>query len=114
MNIEKVILDYLKLQDYKVPCYMERPQKPPTEYILLQKTGSRRQDLIITTTFAVQSYSTSLYNASELNIKVKKAMDEADTLSGVSASELVSDYNYTDTASKQYRYQAVYEVTHKE
>ena len=110
--IEKTILDYLK--DKKFEVFMERPPVPPEEYVLLEKTGSRRSDMITTTTFAIQSYAPTLFKASELNEEVKDAMDEADSLTSVSASELVSDYNYTNTASKQYRYQAVYEVTHKE
>ena len=31
-------------------------------------------------------------------------------LDNVSKAKLNSDYNYTDTAKKRYRYQAVYEV----
>lgn len=110
--IEKTILDYLNNND--IEAYMERPSKPPSEYVLIEKTGSERRDLITTTTFAVQSYADTLYEASLLNETVKQTMDEADTLEGVSASRLVSDYNFTNTAAKQYRYQAVYEITHKE
>lgn len=110
--IEKTIYDYLKEAGYAV--YMERPSKPPEEYVLIDKIGSRRYNCITTTIFAIQSYAPTLYEASELNEQVKKTMDEADTLVSVSASKLVSDYNQTSTASKQYRYQAEYEVTHKE
>lgn len=110
--IEKIILDYLN--DNNIQTYMERPSVPPEEYVILEKTGSRTADLITTSTFAIQSYASTLYKASLLNETVKEVMKEADTLTGVSASHLVSDYNFTNTAAKQYRYQAVYEITHKE
>lgn len=110
--IEKTIYDYLKDADFAV--YMERPSKPPEEYVLLEKTSSSRFNCITTSTLAIQSYAQTLYDAATLNEQVKKAMDEADALTEVSASKLVSDYNYTNAAAKQYRYQAVYEITHKE
>jgi hypothetical protein len=110
--IETVVLNYLLDEGFS--AYMERPSKPPEEYVLLEKTGSRRSNLIVTSTFAIQSYAASLADAAKLNEQVKEAMNEADTLTGVSASVCVSDYNYTNTTAKQYRYQAVYEITHKE
>ena len=110
--IEKTIYDYMKSEGFEV--YMERPAKPPAEYVLIEKTGSRRSNYITTSTLALQSYAPTLYKSAALNEQVKKAMDEADTLVSVSASKLISDYNFTNTAAKQYRYQAVYEVTHKE
>ena len=110
--IEKTILDYLLGRE--LTAYMERPEEPPQSYVLIEKTGSSEDDLIITSTIAIQSYAPTLYEAAALNEQVKRLMNEADTLSSVSASKLVSDYNFTSTASKQYRYQAVYEVTHKE
>lgn len=110
--IEKTIYDYLVENGFTV--YMERPSRPPEEYVLLEKTASRASNLIVTTTFALQSYASTLYNASQLNEQVKNTMKGADMLTGVSASKLVTDYNFTDTASKHYRYQAVYEITHKE
>ena len=110
--IEKTILDYLTAHDYD--AYMERPARPPEEYVLIEKIGSERTDFITTTTFALQSYASSLLKAAELNDNLKQVMDEADTLTGVSASRLITDGNFTNTAAKQYRYQAQYEVTHKE
>lgn len=110
--IEITILNYLRGNGFD--AYMERPTSPATPYVLLEKTGSNRSNFITTSTFAIQSYADSMADAAELNEQIKETMDEADTLTGVSASKLISDYNYTDTAKKQYRYQAVYEVTHKE
>lgn len=110
--IEKTILDYLN-ENASVPCYMERPEKKPTSpYILIEKTGSRRANLITSSTFAIQSYAGTLYGAAQLNEEAKALMDNLRVLPEVSASKLNSDYNFTNTADKQYRYQAVYVVTH--
>ena len=110
--IETTILDYLL--ENNIAAYMERPENPPETYVLVEKTGSTASDLIVTTTFAFQSYAPSLYEASCLNEQVKQLLNAADTLTEVSAAALNSDYNYTDSRTKQYRYQAVYDITHKQ
>ena len=48
----------------------------------------------------------------EINEEVKAAMDEIIVLPEISRSKLNSDYNFTDTEKKRYRYQAVYDITH--
>ena len=82
--IEKIILDHLA-EKLAVPIFME-----------------------------VQSYAGSLLEAAQLNDQVKQAMDSLPELADIGAARLNSDYNFTDTASKRYRYQAVYDVTHYE
>ena len=39
-------------------------------------------------------------------------MDGLVTLNEIVSVELNSDYNYTDTTTKEYRYQGVYNITH--
>ena len=109
--IEKSIFDYLTTA-LSVPVYMELPKSKPTKCVVIEKTGSGRSNHINTATFAVQSYAPTLYEAAELNETAKAAMDSAVTLADVAASRLNSDYNYTDTTTKEYRYQAVYDITH--
>lgn len=109
--IEVTIYDFLK-DNLSVPVYMERPETPPEEYVMLEKTASSRFNLITESTFAVQSYADTLYNAVVLNDEVKNVMDELVTLDSIGKIGLNSDYNFTDTASKQYRYQAVFNITH--
>jgi len=109
--IEQTILDYLN-DTLTEPCYMEEPEGIDT-FVLLEKTGSSLSNYVYSATFAIQSYATSLYEAAELNKKVKAAMlTIADELNTVSKCSLNSDYNYTDTTKKRYRYQAVYDITH--
>jgi len=109
--IEKTILDYLnnKLSE---PCYMEEPDGEDT-FVLLEKTGSSLSNYVYSATFTIQSYATSLYEAAELNEKVKAAMlTIADELNTISKCSLNSDYDFTDTTKKRYRYQAVFDITH--
>lgn len=109
--IEQTILDYLN-DTLTESCYMEEPEGIDT-FILLEKTGSSLSNYVYSATFAIQSYATSLYEAAELNEKAKAAMlTIADELNTVSKCTLNSDYNYTDTTKKRYRYQAVYDITH--
>ena len=109
--IEQTILDYLN-DTLTEPCYMEEPEGIDT-FVLLEKTGSSLSNHVYSATFAIQSYATSLYEAAELNEKVKAAMLAiAGELNTVSKCSLNSDYNYTDTTKKRYRYQAVFDITH--
>ncbi len=108
--IEKIILDYLNgVLDY--PCYMEKPEDAPDEYILIERTSGGSENYIQTATFAVQSYSTSLYGAAALNEKAVEAMEGLISLNSISKSKKETDYNFTDTSKKGYRYQAVFDIT---
>ena len=111
--IEKTILDHLSAA-LDAPCYMERPADAPDRFVLLEKTGESRANCISTAILAVQPYAPTLLGAAELNEQGKAAMFAAVQLSGVAAVRLNSDYNFTDTAMKGYRYQAVFDVTHYE
>ena len=108
--IAKDLLDYLS-SALDVPVYMEAPEQL-TDYVLIDQTGSSRLNKITTTTVALQSYSTSLYNAMLLNEEVKAAMENFTALDLITRAELETDYNFTNTATKQYRWQAVYNITH--
>ena len=112
--IEKTLLDYLKTE-ISVPVRLETPEDPPASYVILQKTGSRRENRVDTATFAVQSIAPTLYEAALLNEAVKEAMDAMeDAVPGIYRVEPGGDYNFTNTATKERRYQAVYNITYKE
>ena len=110
--IEKIVLDYLNTSDLGVTAYMQRPEAEPESYIVLQKTGSSRTDRIDMATFAVQSYAPTLYEAATLNKDVKAVMEDLAELDEIGRVKLVSDYNFTSSTAKRYRYQAVYNITH--
>ena len=116
--IEEVIRNYLIAQELEgigSNVFLETPEpgSVPEEYILLERTGSSMRNHIETATIAIQSVSSvSLYRAALINNAVKLAM-----LYGLPQENAVfgcrinTDYNYTNTATKQYRYQAVFQIT---
>lgn len=108
--IETLLIDYLS-QNLEVFVGMEAPEQT-TGYVLVDKTGSSRTNHIVTSTVAIQSYGASLYDALLLNAQVVEAMEGFLELDTVTRVELQTDYNYTNTATKQYRWQAVYQITH--
>ena len=63
-------------------------------------------------TIALQSLADSLYNAAVLNEQVKEAAADMIELDKICRVSLNSDYNFTDIQTKQYRYQAVYDITY--
>lgn len=109
--IELTTLDYLS-EALDVPVRMEVPEKPPERFVVVEKVGGGMSDHISTAMLAVQSYAPTLYEAAALNEQVKQAMAGLPELDTVSRCALNSDYNYTDTASKRYRYQAVFDLTY--
>lgn len=82
------------------------------KYILLEKTGGSEVDHIKHATLAVQSFSDTLYSTAKLNEEMKEAMKRITERDGVCRCELNSDYNYTDTKRKKYRYQAVFNIAY--
>lgn len=109
--IEKIILDYLN-EALDVPVYMEVPADIVESYVIVEKTGSSETNHIKEATLAVQSVAPSLYKAACLNEEVKTAMDNSITLGSIARAKCNSDYNFTDTTTKSYRYQAVYDVVY--
>jgi hypothetical protein len=109
--IELVILNHLK-DGLDVPVFMEKPTNAPSEYVLFEKTGGGRNETMPSATFAFQSYSTSLFKAAVLNEAVKNEVDHLVLLDEIRGVTLNTDYNFTDTTTKQYRYQAVYDIKH--
>lgn len=109
--IEKIVLDFLTSR-LVVPVRMEVPTDPPKRFVVLKKADSSREDSIDTSMVIAQSYAETLLEAAELNELVKATMDDLTDLDEICSSRLNSDYNFTDTASKRYRYQAVFDITH--
>ena len=109
--IEKTILDFLQ-SELTEPVYLEKPETAPNRYILFERTGGGRPNSLPLSTFAFQSYAESLYEAASLNERLKTTVDNLITLNEIGSVRLNSDYNFTDTTTKKYRYQAVYDIYH--
>ena len=78
-------------------------------YILIEKIGDSCEDFINTATLTLQSHAESLLLAAEMNKKVIKVMDNIIALDDIARVKRNTDYNFTNTNKKEYRYQAVYD-----
>lgn len=108
--IEKTILDYLS-SELGVPVYTEKKIQSG-RYVVIEKVGGGETNHIKRASIAVQSYADTMYEAALLNEQVKETMSGIVALSTVSSCKLDSDYNFTDTVMKNYRYQAVFDLVH--
>lgn len=108
--IELIVLDFLKARGFH--AYMEMPQNPPDKFLLIQKTGGGGREHIFDATIAIQSYAPTLYETAQLNEILKIAMEFLIENDEICHVELNSDYNFTDTQTKRYRYQAIYNIVH--
>jgi hypothetical protein len=111
--IEATIIRYLNLH-LDVPVYAERPEKPDDSYVLIERTASSKNNRIPSVTIAIQCYAPSLLSAAALCEQVTEAMENITDLPDVSRCSLNSAYNFTDTATKEYRYQAVFDLVYFE
>ena len=113
--IELTVYKFLN-DNLTVPVYTEIPNNPPKKMIVLEKTGSSESNFIKRSTFAIQSYGKTLFEAAELNEMLKETMmdglDGLASLDEIMSVNLNSDYNFTDTTTKKYRYQAVFDIVH--
>lgn len=109
--IETVIYDYLK-NTKQLAIYTEQPKSKPQAFYLMEKTAGGFLNGVNTSTITIQSYAQTLYDAALMNDVIKDAMLDAVSLDAVSGVRINSDYNFTDPTTKQYRYQAVFVLTH--
>lgn len=108
--IEKTICDYLST---KLDCQVlpEKPKRPFGRMVFVERTGGNGR-FLRQTTIAIQSYETSMYKAAELNEEVIKYMNQIVELDEITRVDLNQNYNFTDTNTKEYRYQAVFDIYH--
>ena len=117
--IEAKIIQYLISEGLSIGTnvYAERPKNIPPYYVVIEKTGSSTDNMITTSTIAIQSVADSLQggtmlDAISINDEIKDAMFDFIEDDEIVRIGLNSDYNYTDDSTKEYRYQAVFEITH--
>ena len=109
--IEKIIKDYLS-DTLGAAVVLERPSPPPDRYYLIEKTGGGREDTLHHTMLNIESHAPTLYETAQIHEAAMAAMLRASVLDAVSEVKLNTEYNNTDTATKSYQYEAVYEVAH--
>ena len=109
--IELIVRKYL-ISKLDIPVVLEYQTNLPKRYILLEKTSGKRNNYLNSSTIAIQSYAESLLEAAKLNEKIKNIMFDLIEVDEVSRVDLNSDYNFADTETKQYRYQAVFDINY--
>ncbi len=114
--IEETIVSYLTdaFETDNVPVYYGEPDPKANDvfWIRVEKTGMSMVNQIYSSTFAVQSYAPTFLGAAALSNAVVVAMLNITTEPEIAGVYLNAEYNYTDTATKQPRYQAVFNVVH--
>lgn len=94
-----------------VDVFTETPDNPPLSFVRFEVTGGEIDNGVRSATLAIQSYAQTMQGASMLNELVIQAMENiADNVANVYESNLNSFYNFTDTTTKKYRYQCVYNL----
>ncbi|MFP3156337.1 hypothetical protein LQZ18_18315 [Lachnospiraceae bacterium ZAX-1] len=112
--IEEILYQFLKTK-MDVEVYTEIPPKPKPEYIVIERTGGSERNKIRHATVAIQSIGKTLLRAVEINEEVIKSMTSDDGIIAINeifGCYLNSDYNFTDPETKNYRYQAVFDITY--
>ena len=114
--IEIIVKNFLESK-LSVPVLMEQdPKSTASQFVIIEKTGGAQKNHISSAIITIQSYGPSKYDAAVLNELVKDLMTDGIvgliTLDEIASVNLNSDYDFTDTTTKRYRYQAVFEITH--
>ena len=109
--IEETVRNHL-LTRMSVPVYIDVPAEPPESYVSIERTGGSESEHIRYATIAIQSYGGRRLAAAELHESVMSAMKDLITLNSVSACNINSEYDFTDTTTKKYRYQALYNIVY--
>jgi hypothetical protein len=112
--IEDIVREHL-IDEIQLPVYLEEPERPPQRYMLIGKTGSggdSASHAVGSAMIIVQSYAPTLSGAALLNEQVKQAMWRLEADDRVTKVRCNSDLNYTDTETRRYRYQALFEITY--
>ena len=116
--IEQIVQQYLA-EHMDVPVLMELPEVPseefpsmPERFIVLEKVGGNMRDGTEHGSIAVQSYSlNSLYEAAQLDEEMRATIWGIIELDEISEITISSNYNHTDTRTKRYRYQSVFDFS---
>ena len=96
----------------KLDVYLMLPINKPKEFISFERIGGNYDNMLKSSTFTIQSWGESLFSVATLNERIKDYLNEFVENEKVSKVKINSDYNFTDTTTKKYRYQIVVEIWH--
>ena len=109
--IELVIKNYLD-GHLDVPSFFEHQNGLEGKYVLVEKLSGGKRNTLKSSVFAFQSHADSLFESAQLNEQVKEVIEAMVELPEITGIQLNSDYNFTDTETKKYRYQAVFDINY--
>ena len=113
--IEAIVISHLASELKTDNVFAERPEDPPAQYYVIEKTSAGKKNHVSRATVAVQSISSgSMLEAAQMSKDVEKAMECLISVANVSAVRLNSAYNFTNPETKEYRYQAVFDIYYME
>lgn len=109
--IESIVRDYL-LTALSVPVFIDVPSDPPGSYVVIERTGGGMEEHIRNAMVAIQSYGETRLQAATLHEQILAEMQDLIELNNVSACTLNAEYDFTDTSTKRYRYQCVFDIVY--
>lgn len=113
--IEATVIGYLSNELGSTDIFAERPNNPPDVYYIIEKTAAGESNHIQMATIAVQSISkNSLLEAAQMSKAAEAAMRNITKCADISSCKLNSAYNFTDAETREYRYQAVFDIYYVE
>ena len=111
MLIEEFVVHYLD-GELSVPVAGAVPSPMPVSFVTVERTGGSMTNQLRSATLAIQAWAGSIDAAANLCADVIDIMIGILEKSEISSCVLSASYNFTDTATKHCRYQAVFEVVH--
>lgn len=107
--IEVIVLNYLIRSFPKVSIGFEK--KSEASQIIIDITANNCTNGLWSATFAIQSYAESKAKAAKLSYQViDKMLNIANVCDEISDCSINSNYDFTDTSTKEYRYQSVFDL----
>lgn len=111
MTIEQLIVKHLN-DALSVPAYGDVPHDHPVSYCTVERTGGGIDNRLRTAMITIDIYGSSMVAVQNLNEEVLAAMDRLVEHNMVASCRLNSNYNDTNTETKEYRYGALFDIVH--
>ena len=112
VTVYKYLKDWLSINGQDTKVYTEYPSNPPASFFVVDLIGTSGSVFVYDTTVAIQAWSASKLGAATMMEQIKRAMVDIISQDRIIRCDLQSMYPFPDMDSKQYRYQAVFELKH--
>lgn len=115
MSIEAKVIAFLS-EALTESVSAEVPHGPPSSYVVVERTGGGDEPdgHLKRATLAIRSCAATLAGAMGLSERVRGRMRLLPTLPRVFRCQCTREYNFSDTRTKERRYQAVFDILYME